>query len=293
LCVRLQCAPSRAAKSAAFCDTGAVKDAELRLLLQRAWPRLGLRAPAFRNVAGQVYKRIRRRIALLGLADAAAYEAHLQAEPAEWQTLDQLCRVTISRFQRDAPTWQRLGQDVLPVLAEAALAAGETTLRCWSAGCASGEEPYTLSLLWAFQLASSYPALQLSVLATDAGQAVLARARAAHYAPATLRELPQGWRERAFEPTDGGALQLREPFRKPVEVRCADLRGDLPQLCFRLILCRNLAFTYFDEALQRETLQRLLSRLMPGGALVIGKGEALPQGAELEAWGDAGQIYRR
>ena len=273
-------------------DNDVMKDAEVRALLQRALPRLGLRWVGFRNVSGQVCKRIGRRIAALGLADVSAYEARLQADAAEWRVLERLCAITISRFHRDAPMWQRLRADVLPTLADAALAAGESKLCCWSVGCASGEEPYTLSILWALELAQRYPALRLRILATDAGEEVLARARSARYAAASLSELPATWREGAFAPV-AGLLQLREPFRAPVELRRADVRRDLPEDTFRLILCRNVVCTYFDEQLQRETLQRLLSRLAPGGALVIGLQERLPADTELGAGHAEVGIYRR
>jgi chemotaxis protein methyltransferase CheR len=178
--------------------------------------------------------------------------------------------------------WQRLRDEVLPALAQAALDAGEDTLRCWSIGCASGEEPYTLSIIWALTLAQRYPALRLRVLATDLGDAVLARARDARYSGATLSELPEPLRARAIQ-RDGALFQLRDERRAPVELRRSDLRRELPDEMFRLLLCRNNVFTYFDEAEQRRTLERLSTRLVPGGAFVLGRGESLPAGAALDA----------
>jgi chemotaxis protein methyltransferase CheR len=268
-------------------------DAECTTLLRAVAPRLGLRWRGFRNVQGQVCKRIRRRIRTLGLADVSEYQARLAAEPAEWSVLEQLCAVTLSRFYRDAEMWQLLRQQALPSAAQAALAAGDEAFRAWSVGCASGEEAYTLSIVWAFEFAERYPGLPLRVLATDIGSAVLARARAARYAVATLRELPLGWQARAFEPAPTRELQVRPPLRAAVELRSADVRRELPQECFRLILCRNVVFTYFDERQQGELLERLLTRLLPGGLLVLGRGESLPAsgGAPLAALG-AG-IYQR
>ncbi|MEO8179130.1 MAG: CheR family methyltransferase [Deltaproteobacteria bacterium] len=250
-------------------------DVECARWLQAVAPRLGLRWRGFRNNRGQVCKRIRRRIRQLGLPDLTAYQEELAAQPAEWQVLERLCTVTLSRFYRDTDMWQLLRQRALPAAARTALAAGETTFHAWSAGCASGEEPYTLSMLWAFELAEQHPSLGLAVLGTDLGSLVLARARAASYAPASLSELPSGWRERAFEPV-AGLFHLREALRSRVELRQADLRRDWPEPGFRLIFCRNLAFTYFDERHQAALLEGLLTRLSPGGLLVVGKGERLP-----------------
>jgi chemotaxis protein methyltransferase CheR len=270
-----------------------MQDAECTTLLQAVAPRLGLCWRGFRNVRGQVCKRIQRRIQQLGLPDVAAYQARLAAEPAEWSVLEQLCAVTVSRFYRDAEMWQLLRQQALPGAALAAQAAGDAAFHAWSVGCASGEEAYTLSIVWAFEFAERYPELPLRVLASDIGPAVLARARAARYALATLRELPLGWRERAFEPVaalpPAREWQLREPLRAAVELRRADVRRELPEDSFRLILCRNLVFTYFDARQQGELLERLLARLLPGGLLVLGQGERLPARAaaprRLEALG--------
>jgi chemotaxis protein methyltransferase CheR len=255
-------------------------DSECVELLQWALPRLDLRWTGFRNVRGQVCKRIRRRIAQLGLRGFGDYRARLDADPAEWRALDGLCRVTISRFYRDRGVWDAMRDDVLPELARAAMEAGEKELRCWSVGCASGEEPYTLCMVWALAVAGRFPGLALRVLATDMGEDVLGRAREATYPAATLRDLPAGWRERAFE-RDGDLLRVRPELRATVELRREDIRRALPEGPFRLILCRNLVFTYFDEALQRETLDRLLAKLSPGGAFVIGRRERLPPGAAL------------
>lgn len=259
-----------------------MKDPECVALLRSSAVRLGLSWQGFRNVHGQVCKRIRRRMAALGLTDLAAYRALLERDPAEWLELDRLCAVTISRFYRDAPMWQLLRDEVLPALAQSALDAGEDTLRCWSVGCASGEEPYTLSIVWALELAQRYPSLRLRILATDLGDEVLARARLVRYAAATLSELPEPLRAGAFQ-QDGALFQLRDELRAPVELRRSDLRRELPAETFRLLLCRNNVFTYFDEAEQRRMLERLSTRLAPGGALVLGRGESLPAGSAPDA----------
>jgi chemotaxis protein methyltransferase CheR len=260
-----------------------MKDPECVALLRSSVDRLGLSWQGFRNVHGQLCKRIRRRVAQLGLTELAAYRALLERDPGEWLELERLCAVTISRFYRDALMWQRLRDELLPALAQAALDRGEGTLRCWSIGCASGEEPYTLSIVWALELAARYPALRLRILATDVGEDVLARARAARYSAATLSELPDPLRARAFE-RDGALFQLRQELRAPVELRRSDLRRELPSEQFQLLLCRNNVFTYFDEAEQRRSLERLATRLVPGGALVLGRGESLPPGATLDAF---------
>lgn len=266
-------------------DGGAVRDETFAGFLQWALPRLGLRWAGFRRVRRQVEKRIGRRIRALGLPGVAAYRARLEADPAspEWQVLRAFCAVTISRFHRDRAVWEALRDEVLPAVAAQAIAQGDAELGCWSLGCASGEEPYTLAIVWALAVAPRFPELRLRIVATDAGAQVLARARTAEYEAATLRELPPSWREQAFEPS-GTLLRLRDPFRSAVELRCEDVREALPPERFRLILCRNLVFTYFDELQRNETLDRILTRLEPGGFLVAGRRETPPRHPNLEPW---------
>lgn len=265
-------------------------DAECVTFLQWALPRMGLRWPGFRKVRRQVRRRLTRRLEALSLAGPTEYRAYLAETPAEWTHLDTLCRISISRFYRDRGVYDRLRDDVLPTLAEAARERG--TLRCWSAGCASGEEPYTLCLIWERALRPRFPELELRVLASDADPHMLARARAARYPAGCLKDLPPGWRE-AFEP-DGDEYVLGEAVRRPVELRPHDLREELPDETFDLILCRNLVFTYFASELQAKLLERLLARLRVGGVLGIGRKEALPaERADLVPWAPNCNLFRK
>ncbi|WP_141588889.1 protein-glutamate O-methyltransferase CheR [Myxococcus sp. AB056] len=252
-------------------------DRECVELLQWAAPRLRLRWEGFRRVRGQVCKRIGRRLKALGLPDAGAYRARLEAVPSEWDALDALCRVTISRFYRDARVFEVLRHDLLPARLESLRSQGEATLRAWSAGCASGEEPYTLSVLFQLGLEPRFPGARLALVATDADAGLLARAARGCYPRGALRELPRAWAERAF-PGPGDEPCLAPEFRRAVDFLQQDLRSQMPDGPFHLVLCRNVAFTYFAPPLQREVLSRLVARLVPGGLLVIGGHESLPEG---------------
>ena len=254
-------------------------DRECVELLQWAAPRLRLRWEGFRRVRGQVCKRIGRRVKALGLEGAAAYRARLEADPAEWVVLDSLCRVTISRFYRDHRVFDALREELLPELLRGARRQGESVLRVWSAGCASGEEPYTVAVLFRLGLLPMFQGLRLELLATDADEALLDRARRGCYPPGTLRELPHEWTARAFALTVEGEQYIASEFQEDITFRCEDLRVEMPDGPFHLVLCRNVAFTYFAPPLQREVLARLVKRLVPGGLLVIGAHESLPESA--------------
>lgn len=93
----------------------------------------------------------------LGLEGLLAYRRYLELHPAEWRVLDECCRITISRFYRDRPVWDYVRHALLPQLAAEALEWDQGLLRAWSAGCASGEEPYTLALAWQLEWAANFP----------------------------------------------------------------------------------------------------------------------------------------
>lgn len=269
------------------------RDTACVAFLRWALPQMGMRWAGFRKVRRQVCRRVLRRAGELGLPDLAAYRTHLENHPDEWETFDGLACITISRFYRDKGVFAFLRAEVLPALASAARARSAATLRAWSAGCASGEEPYTLAIMWELSLAQCFPGLGLRVLATDIDPAMLRRARGACYDRGSLRDLPAPWRHAAFAPRDG-RLCLQPHFRQPVSVVHHDLRSGTPDGPFDLVLCRNLAFTYFDTTLQRDVLALLAHAVSPGGALVLGTHETLPDRDPWFApWSPTPGVYHR
>lgn len=270
-----------------------MRDPEGVAFLQWCLPRMGLRWRGFRRVRRIVYPRIERRLRELGLPDAGAYRAYLEGHPDEWAVLDGFCRVPLSRFYRDRAVFQGLEQVILPDLAAAAVERGRSELRAWSIGCAAGEEPYTLAIVWRLAVQPRSPGVRLSILATDIDREMIDRAGRASYPPYCLRDLPPAMLAEAFDPSPEGFV-LREAYRSGVEFREQDVRKTAPEGCFDLILCRNVAFTYFEDAQQRRTLRQIIDRLAIGGVLVVGATESLPSGvAGLETWSRPLRIYRR
>jgi len=261
--------------------------------LQWVLPCLGLRWLGFRRVRRQVIKRIARRIETLQLPDFDAYRRYLKSHQQEWPLLDGFCRITISRFYRDRPIFDILAQEGLPELVGLCRSRSERRLLCWSAGCGAGEEAYTLVLIWVLHLALQAPDIFLSVVATDADAAQISRAQNGCYARSTLKELPPSWRDIAFSEA-AGRYCIKPEYRQTVKWGVQDLRNAIPEGRFDLILCRNLAFTYFSTDLQRQTLHRLATAMLPGGLLVLGAHEVLPESSwKWTLWRPGLPIYRK
>lgn len=252
-----------------------MKDVDCVRFLQWALPRLQMRWPGFRKVRGQVCKRIAKRLEQLQLTDARAYQDYLLQQPQEWPQLDKFCRVTISRFYRDKLVFTQLAQQVLPALAALAQARGSKLLRVWSIGCGSGEEPYTLVILWHHLLAAHFPAIQFSILATEVDPYLLERCAQACYAASTLRNLPADMRTAAFSKT-ADQYCLKPRYKTAVKFAQQDIRETMPRQQFDLILCRNLVFTYFDATLQAKILHDIHKHLKQHGWLILGVHEKLP-----------------
>ena len=257
---------------------------EFDAFLSEVLPPIGLSPTAYRR--RNVKRRIVRRMESAGIHDFPHYRDLVRRDPAEQEILRSLLVVTVSRFFRNRTVFQVLSREVLP-----RLAAKGTPAAIWSAGCAAGEEPYSLRIAWE-ELPGEKPPLRL--LATDVDPLSLERAAAGSYPESSLREVPDALRRKYFE-REGGSYRVREEARRSVSFRKMDLLRDGSPGRFGLILCRNAAFTYFGPD-QRLTVAAMLGKsLEEGGYLALGRTEALPkETADLfEPAFPAERIYRR
>ena len=222
-------------------------------------------------------KCIRRRIAVrmraCGVHSFDDYRALLDRSPVELERLRDALTINVTRFYRNAETWNLIRRDLLPAM----LDARRSEIRVWSAGCASGEEPYTLAMLVADHLdrAGRGDGLAgLTIDATDIDRVSLERARAACYRSEGLTELPDGLAGPYFEVV-GNERRVIDRIRRRVQVQQLDLSREPPlRNDYDLILCRNVAI-YFDRPMQERVFRTFADALVPGGHLVLGKVETL------------------
>jgi chemotaxis methyl-accepting protein methylase len=178
---------------------------------------------------------------------------------------------------------------VFPERESAAIARGDAAVRVLCLGGAGGEEPYSLRIAWDHR--TPPPRIELAVIAIEADFAQLERAKVGRYPSGAITEVPEAIAREAFE-RDGSEVVLREAIRRAVDIRSGDVRDAWPEGSFDIVACRNLVFTYFDEASQRETLDRIESVLQLGGALVIGRQERLPEGSRFVEIAPGTNVFR-
>ncbi len=270
-----------------------MKDSECIQFLQWALPRLHMRWSGFRKVRTQVCKRIGRRMRELHIDSVADYQQYLEKHTGEWELLDSLSHITISRFYRDKAMFAFLEKDVLPVLARQAIDRGQKQLRVWTAGSSMGEEPYTIAIVWRLRLQSQFPELSLEVVASEIDANMIQRAKTARYLYSSIKNLPSDWRDQVFDKR-GDLYTLKSEYCDDVRFIEQDVRREQPPGLFELVFCRNLVFTYFELEQQREILASMLNLVQRGGALVIGIHEDLPEESEgLSIWSDKLRIFRK
>ena len=217
-----------------------------------------------------IKRRIAARIRKLGCAGPDDYLARLRDDTGEVDALLAALSIHVSQFFRNPATFRVLERQILPQLVENARRQGRREVRLWSAGCAGGEEPYSLALL----LEDLLPVdLTATIEATDVSPAVLERARQGLYEAQRLAEVPPPVLERYFQ-GEGASYRLREEIRRQVRFAPLDLLAAAPYPRADLILCRNVLI-YFSRQEQEQVLRRFATALLPGGALVLGRAETL------------------
>lgn len=239
-------------------------------------------------------KCLRRRIAVRmrarGKSTYDDYADLLDRDPAEYELLLEALTINVTRFFRDAAMWARLKGEIVPYL----LGRSAEPSRIWSAGCASGEELYSVAILLNEEMASSDRdhAGRFELLGTDIDEQSLELAREGSYSSLAMAEMPEEALERWF--SAGPPYQIDPRLRRGVRFEWSDLITDRPAARQHLILCRNVII-YLDRTIQQELFEKFYHVLEPGGYLVLGKVETLlgPARARFEVVEGRQRIFRK
>jgi len=220
-------------------------------------------------------RRIAARMRARGSASYGEYARLLRDDPSEYDALIDALTINVTHLFRDTDVWEGVSARVLPHL----WASDHATIHVWVAGCASGEEAYTMAALWhRFLEARGELGLlaRLRITATDLDPGALKLAAAGAFAREAMRDTPADVRARYFSPAEPhvAAPELRRMLTFAHGDLLAERSAALPPESVHLVTCRNVLI-YFDKPSQDAIFRRFREVLVPGGFLVLGKAEAV------------------
>lgn len=223
-------------------------------------------------------RRINRRLHATGCSTHETYLDFLSRHPAEYGDLLKNLTIRVTEFFRDPATWEVMKKEIVSRLLNQ-----PKEIRVWSAGCATGEETYSLAIMLK-EVRSRNPEVRspiISILGTDLDDEALRSAREGIYPEERLKFVIPPLRETYFQPTKNG-YQIIQKMRDCVDFRAVDLVNGLVGGEFDLISCRNVLI-YFSKELQERVLLKFHEALRPGGFLWLGKAESL--------WGKTQELF--
>ena len=250
----------------------------------------GITLPA--SKANLVYSRLAKRLRALGLENFRDYCALVGSGEGAEERSHMIAALTtnVTRFFREPHHFDHLRRRLVEPLVPA-IRQGHR-LRIWSAGCSSGQEPYSIALTL-LALMPDARAFDVRILATDINPHVLETARRAVYPAEEVAAVPAELRRSWLEPAEHGAMRLDEAPRGLVSFRPLNLIAGWPMKGpFDAVFCRNVVI-YFDEATQARLLGRIAGLLRPGGCLYLGHSERLVGPAEALFRLDGTTTYRK
>lgn len=216
-------------------------------------------------------RRVQKRMAAITLSDFADYVDYLEVHPDEFTHLFNAILINVTAFFRDPAAWDFVAQEVVPKIIEAR--GPRQQIRVWSAGCASGEEAYTITMILAEALGQEEFRERVKVYATDVDEEALAQARQALYSARAVEAVPPTLRTKHFD-RSGDRYLFNADLRRSVIFGRHDLVQDAPISRLDLLICRN-TLMYFNAETQAKILGRLHFAVREGGYLFLGQAELL------------------
>jgi two-component system CheB/CheR fusion protein len=244
----------------------------------------------YKNIA--LYRRIERRMVIHQIDKITTYVRFLQENPQEVGLLFKELLIGVTSFFRDPAAWERLKTEVIPAMLKSRLPS--QGLRAWVIGCATGEEAYSLAIVFKEALEQLKPVqnFSLQIFATDLDGDAIEKARAAVFPPNIAADVSPERLNRFFVPVEHG-YQITKSIRKMVIFAPQNLIMDPPFTKMDLVSCRNLLI-YLSAELQKGLVPLFYYSLNPGGVLLLGKSETIGEFSDyFEVLNEKTRLYRR
>ena len=227
----------------------------------------------YRRVRKGVKKRISRHMQQVRCAGMNEYLKLLETHAKEREECERRTSVSISRIFRDRKLWHDLENEILPGLIEAR----NDMMKVWSAGCARGEEVYSFMIVWDRLRARFKHLPKLEMIATDMHPDYIEKAKTGIYTKSSLKEIPDEIRDVYFDRKKGGnRFDVISGLKKNINWQVLNIFSGPPDSDFQIIFLRNNLLTYYRSHLIKDTFAQIVESLSPGGWLIIGSHEKLP-----------------
>lgn len=238
-------------------------------------------------------RRLAARLRSLGLHSYRQYSDFLDREPAEYEELLNALTINVTDFYRDKTVFDIFRSEIVPQMIDEKTSTRHRMIRVWSAGCATGEEPYSITMSFLDALGEREREFLLTVLGTDLDPEALAKARAAEYQVDKLGNIPLEHQVRYLE-KHGQTFSVRPEVTRHVKFRQMNLFSERPMTVVDVIFCRNV-FIYFSREQQAQVLEQFWGALARGGFLVLGRSEKLAASVadRFELYNGRERIYRK
>jgi chemotaxis protein methyltransferase CheR len=245
----------------------------------------------YRRVRKGVKKRIGRHMQQLGCRNVTAYLHILERNKEVRQHCEGLMTVSVSRFFRDRMLWKILEDHIVPEI----LSENRKKVKFWDAGCACGEEAYSMKILWGTLRSQFDDMPDIEIWGTDINPDYLRRAREGIYSISSIKEVEQNLRKIYFIfQKDENVFRINPSLQKGIFWKVHNMVHAFEENNFHIIFLRNNLLTYYGDEIKRPAFQKVVKSLAQGGFLVIGSHEKMPfESIHLRPFYDQTYIFRK
>jgi chemotaxis methyl-accepting protein methylase len=244
---------------------------ELTLLKWRIKNKFGVDLSQYRG--SFIERRIKARLFAIHLDNLSQYLKFLEKHPEEYRKLAEALLINVTKFFRQRKVWEKINY-LLDILIREKIRKNNKRIRLWSAGCATGEEAYSLAILLSEVLGDKIEEFYPKIYASDLDEGALAIARNGIYEKGKVEDVGSKLKAKYFE-KKGEVYQVKEEIKKLIDFQRGDLFLPSPYKFIDMVLCRNVQI-YFSREGQERIVKNIHQSLKPGGYLILGEVESMP-----------------
>lgn len=213
------------------------------------------------------------RMRVHGIDKYAEYSSLLNKDRNECDELMRDLTINVTQFFRDIPVFKVIEEELLPMLIYRKVTTNSSSIRIWSAGCSSGEEPYSMAIIMRDLLGEQFDSFHTTIIGSDIDEESLVAAREGSYLPRQMVNVPKEYLEKYFS-FDGQMHKIAPEIKEMVEFKNVDLFTSTAGTGFDVILCRNVVI-YFTKEMQERLYMKFYKALNPDGYFIMGNTETL------------------